>query len=853
MKSIALLYRPSGLWKLIFSILILASVSVQAQITNPDPGVHYYLLHSSGNVVAENSEGRAVIQTASGNTDQYVTFVSDNAGYYWIKPTGQQKYMALNGSWNTYFITDSTTDNAKYVIEKVSDVFVRLKCKANGKYLGTDNITDGSSIYSDKNGTDTKHYWYISQQLGETPSDTNTTVINPAAMFDNEFEGWGVSLCWWANMCGNWSDDKIEQIVDWLVSPEGLNYNIFRYNIGGGDDPQNRNCTPHHMANGKGIRAEMEGFKDSSEGEYIWSRDAAQRKIMLKIKEKRPDAIFEAFSNSAPYYMTYSGCVAGNVNASQDNLKPEYYDEFANYLVDVCKFYKDSFDIEFKTLEPFNEPVTNYWGANGGQEGCHFSTAAQINFLKVLAPVLKESGLNTIIAASDETSTAQSVVDFNAYIADGDVLDLVGQWNTHTYSATHQDRANLRALSTQHNKTLWMSEVGSGGSGITGNLSLAQKLMDDIRYIRPEAWVDWQYIEEGNDQWCLVQGDFAAESYKRVRNFYIRQQFSQYIKKGYRFLFVPNDNLLAAMSPDQTEVVLVGINNTDIKRVQKLNLSLIDNLGWGIHATRTSETEVGKNVSDFVMEQNQTMVLTLPAKSITTVIVPILMDEMPDESLKTDVPYLVIGRTSTLNMQAVNGGVSLQNYAPDEEAQIWKLSASGAGYSLANLAGETLTDAGTYLATTSTQIQNGQVFTFEDLGDGCYKIISSLTGKALDMEGGGNSLNTRLGFWDYGTSAVASHRQWIFYPLAKADQPNSVDENYQSTTGVKMYGSDESIIVLQLGIEKSSVLIYNLNGAQVAHQEISQSVMQIPASAGIYLVKHVSESGKVTVSKVKVW
>ena len=133
-------------------------------------------------------------------------------------------------------------------------------------------------------------------------------------------------------MCGKWDDKKIDQIVEWLVSPTGLNYNIFRYNIGGGDDPLNRHCTLHHMGKGKGLRAEMEGFKDSTEDVYHWDRDAAQRKIMLKIRERRPDAIFEAFSNSAPYYMTFSGCVAGNVNGGDDNLRPEYYEEFAHYL-----------------------------------------------------------------------------------------------------------------------------------------------------------------------------------------------------------------------------------------------------------------------------------------------------------------------------------------------------------------------------------------------------------------------------------------------------------------------------------------------------------------------------------------
>ena len=33
-------------------------------------------------------------------------------------------------------------------------------------------------------------------------------------------------------------------------------------------------------------------FKDFSGDQYHWERDAAQRKIMLKIREKRPDAVF---------------------------------------------------------------------------------------------------------------------------------------------------------------------------------------------------------------------------------------------------------------------------------------------------------------------------------------------------------------------------------------------------------------------------------------------------------------------------------------------------------------------------------------------------------------------------------
>nr|WP_321410631.1 glycoside hydrolase [uncultured Carboxylicivirga sp.] len=844
----------------LYSILLFLFITgnhgkLTAQTTEPIAETDYYLIHSSGNVVAENAETRATIQELSGTQDHIMHFIPDGAGYYWIKPKDQNKYVALSGSWNTYFITDSTTDYSKYAIEKVSSSFIRLKCKANNKYMGTDNITNGSYIYSDKSGSDSRHYWYISEQYGPAPADTMKYLINPNATFTNSFEGWGVSLCWWANMCGNWSDDKIDEIVDWLVSPNGLNYNIFRYNIGGGDDPLNQNCDLHHMANGKGLRAEMEGFKDSSEGEYDWSRDAAQRKIMLKIKEKRPDAIFEAFSNSAPYYMTFSGCCAGNVNAWDDNLKPEYYEEFANYLVDVCKHYKDTYDIEFKTLEPFNEPVTNYWAANGGQEGCHFSTAAQIDFLKILSPILKTSGLNTIISSSDETSVAQSVTDFNAYINDGSVLDLVDQWNTHTYSATNQDRANIRALSTEYNKTLWMSEVGAGGTGIYGNLNLAQKIMNDIRYIRPEAWLDWQYIEENNDQWCLVQGDFAAQTYARVKNFYIRKQFSHYIKPGSKFLSVPNDQILAALNETNDTVTIVLLNNSSLTTCHDIDLSLFGSVGNESFVTRTSETE--NNVAVSAAERNgDNLLITLPGYSITTVVLPVNYTSTGNQ-LQTNVPYLILSRTASHVMQSADNTVQINNYQYTDSTQLWTLTSNENGYTIKNKKDEYLTDTGSYFATTSTnEDPANQTFQIESVGDECYKIISMSTGKALDLEGANNTAGTNIGYYAYGTSQAASHRQWMFVlppSYSTQDIPNSINEfeKIEEKDLARIFGTEGAVVILQASDISGQATVYTLSGLEVTRKEISGAANQIAVHRGIYIVKyHLKEPNKIITSKV---
>jgi len=681
------------------------------------------------------------------------------------------------------------------------------------------------------------------------------TQINPDAAYDNSFDGWGVSLCWWANMCGTWSDKKIDEIVDWLVSPSGLNYSVFRYNIGGGDDPLNRNCTPHHMGSGKGLRAEMEGFKDSLSAPYKWNRDAAQRKIMLKIKEKRPDAIFEAFSNSPPYYMTVSGCCAGNTNASLDNLKPQYYEAFAQYLVDVCTFYRDSFNIEFATLAPFNEPVTNYWQAGGGQEGCHFSTATQLPFLKILSPILKKSGLKTVLSAADETSTTQSVTDFVAYAADGAVLEQVGQWNTHTYTADNKSRANNRALATFYKKPLWMSEVGSGGTGIAGNLDLAQKLMDDVRYLRPEAWVDWQYIEEGNDQWCLVKGVFATETCERVKNYYVRQQFSRYIKSGSRFLFVPDDKILASLSPKSDTLVLVVLNNTGAKTEHYIDLSRFQKFGTTITATRTSASENCVAITDFKV-QDVALTLSPPAYSITTLLIPVVTGEI-DKKIPAEQPCLILPRTSSLVMQAVKDSISINPYTYGDSTQLWKCTPSGTGYRISNCAGKVLTDNGTYFAqAAATTSAYGQVFTFESIGDNCFKITSQSSGKSLDLEGEKNSAGTKTGFYAYGTSVAASHRQWILYALHPEGKTGAgTPLLYKSipATGrmLSVCSGKGALLVTKRHATPLPLDIFDLRGNRVVQLTIVQPRTQITLQPGTYLVKHRSRNAIVEMCVVR--
>ena len=461
--------------------------------------------------------------------------------------------------------------------------------------------------------------WGLGINKGET--GTKTIRIDIANSYQT-IEGWGSSLCWWAAQVGNWNESKVDSIVDLITSPDKLNMNIFRYNIGAGDDPSH---IDGHMVKGKGKRAEMEGFMASADAHYDWSADKGQRIIMLKIKEKRPDAIFEAFSNSPPHWMTFSGCSAGNIDPMQDNLKPEYYGAFCDYLIDVCKHYKEQYGIEFKTLEPFNESTSNYWNNQGSQEGCHFSPETQMKIIRMITPKLKTSGLQTMLSASDETNIAAFINVLKQYQSAGDILDKVGQLNTHTYSGNNTERKEANVMVKEIKKTFWQSETGPSGKHKTSfesNLSLAQKLFDDMRYMKPQAWLDWQLMEETNDVWCLMRCNFKSQAFTPVKNLYVREQITRFFKQGYTIVETGNNQVLGAINPNKTELVIAILNTTDKENSYNLQVEAFGKTPKSGFVYRTTTTENCTRIMNSKVK-NKSISYLAPGLSLTTIIIPI--------------------------------------------------------------------------------------------------------------------------------------------------------------------------------------------------------------------------------------
>ena len=492
-----------------------------------------------------------------------------------------------------------------------------------------------------------------------TPAETTTepttepsvqrtvVVIDPATQspFNNgEFEGWGTSLCWWANRLG-YSDSLAEQAAVLFFNKEtGLGMNIARYNIGGGDDPTHTHITR--------TDSKMPGFtyynEETGTYEYDITADANQRNVLLRAKNAAGDEfIAEAFSNSPPYYMTESGCSSGSDKAILDNLRDDSVEAFADYLAEVVRIYEEEYDLKFQSISPMNEPDTSYWAAYSyKQEGCHFSSGkSQSTMLVALSQALIERGLNDIIiAGTDETSIDSQLNSFRKLTEEASAVTT--RIDTHTYSGTR--REDLRNEVAAAGKNLWMSEV-DGGSVIGKNagqmgagLWLANRIMDDMNGLMPSAWILWQAIDshiceagyQGNKDtgmpntnggyWGLAVADHDNDTIILTKKYYAYGQFSRYIRPGYTIIANDNKDVLAAYNKEDKTLVIVAVNNNETALPIDFSLEGFKYEGGTAKVIRTSgDMETGENWAELpeINVAKDKLETDLKEYSITTFII----------------------------------------------------------------------------------------------------------------------------------------------------------------------------------------------------------------------------------------
>ena len=436
-------------------------------------------------------------------------------------------------------------------------------------------------------------------------------VVDPGKKYQ-VFEGWGTSLCWWAVKAGAWSEANRSKLIGAIADPDtGLGYTIFRYNIGGGDQPGH-----DHLTKGDG-GGKVPGYKPTEKGDYDWTADPYQRAIALELAKRVKDPIFEAFSNSPPWWMTKSGCVSGSSDGS-DNLKEDYFDDFADYLSEVALHFKKEWGITFRTVEPFNEPSAGWWKSNGGQEGCGFKNN-QTKMIVELGKALQKKGLfpETSVSAADETNIGDALNQFNKY--SGEALSYMFQVNTHSYSGG-ENRAKLFNAAFAKDKKVWQSETGplhkSGDENIA--LWMANVIMQDLRDMKASAWVDWQ-IGDPAENWRSLALNHSRQTFTPNARYYMHAAFSRFIRPGSRIIDSDNGNTLAALRGDGA-LVLVVRNGGSSDAKYSFDLTAFDKIGSSAKVYRFELPGSLKAQSDIAVS-GKSLSMTAPAQTITTMVI----------------------------------------------------------------------------------------------------------------------------------------------------------------------------------------------------------------------------------------
>lgn len=728
---------------------------------------------------------------------------------------------------------------------------------------------------------------------------------NPAIASD-PFEGWGTSLVWFANATGGYPDKVRQALFDAVFGEDGLNLNIARYNIGGG----NATDVPSYLRPGGAVPgwwnpdlgesdgdgeitsnyADRDRYAAAWDGEnpdhYDLDADAAQRWWIDALKDKVTH--WEAFSNSPPYFLTQSGYVSGGINnATSEQLAPEDMAAFSSYLVNVVEELEKAHGITFDTLDPFNEPNTDYWQTripNGAtwptsasrQEGAHIGPTRQDQMIKALAARLAQPGTTTdvSISAMDETNPSKFVQNWNGWSTES--KGLVDQLNVHTYGTG--DRLIVRDIAKASDKPLWMSEVEgdwNGGSGfnqtnIENGIGMASRIVDDLRELEPTAWVFWQPVEDlynmekveklnwgsvfidfdcnadGNSERRIADGD-ADPSCKVLTNskFNTVRNFTHYIEPGDRLIPTDDTQTTAALTAEGDGVTLVHINSEATARTVQVDLSRFGSIAPGATLTPivTTESSAG-DVTDHALVEgaavpidaaSKTATVTLPAKSVTTLVVSGVSGVATDAAVFEDgETYQLFGVQSGKALAADPNGLVIRTAATTAQtapAQAWTVhSLSGEGTNRHRIALEA--GDGRFLAvngTSTTLVAADAAAAASDptlqwipsTTDGrTYSLLSASAERVLDVNGQGTADGTTIGTW---TSNNGGNQRWTLAStrvtgVAPVTAATAVGETPELPTSVTLN--------YRGGVQRTAAVEWNLAGADFS----AAGTVQVPGT-----------------------
>lgn len=414
------------------------------------------------------------------------------------------------------------------------------------------------------------------------------------------------SDCWSMQKIGAWPDAQKEKVADLLFSQtKGIGLSAWRFNIGGGI---NQTTIQHPWRS-------VETF-EIAPGVYDWTHQLEERWFLQAAKE-RGVGEFIAFVNSPPGRMTRNGktnCTDGN---GSTNLKEGYETQYARYLVDILKHFRDEQGIRFGHISPVNEPQWE-WNNGCNQEGNRAGNEDIRKIVNALYDELHKQAVDTeisIVESGDLRSWYEVRSDIsNKYgktygnylselIDDETINTQIGShfgghsyWSDRLSNQLVQDRASL---SNQMKPYLdagwkyWVTEYtvmdgpeGAGGHGrdltMKTALDVCRIIHYDLTLLGASAWSWWTAVSPEDYKDGLLYTNYkdnpASLSVIESKLLWAYGNFSRFIRPGsvrVRLMGAADKSGLlgsAYVNAENDKLILVFINMS--YETQTINLDI---------------------------------------------------------------------------------------------------------------------------------------------------------------------------------------------------------------------------------------------------------------------------------------
>lgn len=455
------------------------------------------------------------------------------------------------------------------------------------------------------------------------------------------FEGFGASAAWNFRVLGtDFPEDVQNEVISLLYGTDGLNLEIFRYNLGDGSI-EVEDCT--YDSDRK-----TESFFDSTKyvdrssfsnvENYDFSKDSDYVSMMLKAFEIGDIKKLVMFTGSPHYLLTKNGKTHG-ANALEDNLGEESYEAFSDYYL-ICAHHikklldENGHDDVKIYLSPVNEPQWDWGGEGAIQQGCHFGYKELAKFYDVFHKKMKafnaEHGTDFVMDVFESGSYNLNKIKahLKKYLqefAKYDYFDELEELSVHSYGTDDSNtiRKKFQRYLKTHNmdKKITMSEYCVMKWGVDTSVDMglysSKVLLKDLAHINATEWSWWLGLAFGGYEDGLVYLDKQTQEISLTYRYYMFKNIMDYIDVGDVRVKADLGDLFGwsgidtvAFKKNDGRLVVVVLN--DSKEDKNITFS---NLKGYSHIKTISTSEQGKLVEG---EENFSNTLKSPSKSITT-------------------------------------------------------------------------------------------------------------------------------------------------------------------------------------------------------------------------------------------